>query len=350
MPNNEQILLVLIASFIEEEQVERIRQVDPKLDVVYEPSLLRPPRYSADHTGKPVTRTAEKEEEWRKLLAKADIMFDFDYTNIDSLPELAPNVRWIQATSAGIGQFVRRTSYATRMPNTIFTTASSVHAQPLAEFVLMSMLMFSRNMFSIQEQQSRKHWERLAGTDLVGRTMGIIGLGNVGRGVAGLAKPIGLRVIGNDLYAKGKDPADYGVDALYGPDGLDDMLGQSEFLVLCTPHTDETDKMIGAHELAMLPEGAILINIARGAVVDEAALIESLQSGHVGGAALDVFEEEPLPIESPLWDMPNVLVSPHSASTSDRENERIVDIFCANLRSYLDGQPMQNVLDPNRLF
>ena len=341
---------VLIASFLEEEQVERIRQVDPRLNVVYEPSLLRPPRYAADHVGQPAPRTAEGEEAWRTLLAKADIMFDFDYTNIESLPELATNVRWIQSSSAGIGQFVRRMSYAERMPDTVFTTASGVHAQPLAEFCLMAMLMLSRNMLSIQEQQSRKHWERLAGTDLIGRTLGIVGLGNVGRGVAKLARPVGLRVLGNDLRTEGVDPADLYVDELYGPEALEDLLRQSEFLVLCTPHTDDTTKMIGARELALLPQGAVLINIARGAVVDEAALIESLQSGHLGGAALDVFEEEPLPVESPLWDMPNVLVSPHSASTSDRENERLTDIFCANLRCYLDGKPMRNVLDPDRLF
>lgn len=350
MSSDSQKLTVLIASFLEEEHVARIRQVDPMLDVVCEPTLLRPPRYAADHVGEPVPRSAEAEQEWRRLLAKADIMFDFDYSNIDELPDLAPNVRWIQATSAGIGQFVRRLSYATRMPETIFTTASGVHAQPLAEFVLMSMLMFSRNMLSIQEQQSRKVWKRLAGTDLVGRTMGIVGLGNVGRGVARLAKPVGLHVIGNDIYVEGKEPSDYGINALYGPNELDDLLRQCEFLVLCMPHTDETEKMIGAHELATLPQGAILINIARGAVVDEPALIEALQSGHLGGAALDVFAEEPLPEASPLWDMPNVIVSPHSASTSDRENERITDIFVENLRAYLDGKPMRNVLDVERLY
>ncbi len=350
MTHSDSKLVVLVASFIEEEQVERIRNVDQRLEVVYEPRLLRPPRYAADHVGKPTQRTAEEEVEWRQLLSKADIMFDFDHTHIDDLPELAPNVRWIQATSAGIGQFVRRTNYATRMPNTMFTTASGVHAQPLAEYALMSMLMFSRNMLSILEQQADKHWERLAGTDLIGRTVGIVGLGNVGRAVASLVKSVGVRVIGNDLYAEGKIPQDYSVDALYGPNDLDSLLMQSEFLILCTPHTDETEKMIGEHELATLPEGAVLINIARGAVVDEPALIRALQSGHLGGASLDVFEEEPLPAESPLWDMQNVIVSPHSASTSDRENMRITDIFCANLHAFLNGNPMRNVLDPERLF
>jgi glyoxylate/hydroxypyruvate reductase A len=350
MPEDTEELTVLIASYLEPEHVERIRQVDPKLNVIYEPNLLRPPRYAADHVGNPIPRTPEAEQAWRSLLAQADILFDFDYTNLYDLPDLAPNVRWIQATSAGIGQSVRRYGYATRMPDTIFTTASGVHAQPLAEFALMAIFMFSRNMLSIQEQQSRKHWERLAGTDSAGRTLGIVGMGKIGRAVAKLAKPAGMRVLGYGRSVQDRDPADLGVDELFGPGELDDMLRQSEYLVLCVPHTDETEQLIGAHEFATLPEGAIVINIARGQVVDEAALIEALRSGHLGGAALDVFQVEPLPVESPLWDMPTVLVSPHSASTSDRENARLTDIFCANLRAYLDGAPMQNVLDPDRLY
>ena len=350
MSNEKQFYTVLIASYLEEEHVARIRQVDERLEIINRPDLLRPARYAADHVGPPIPRTAEAEEAWRTLLAEADILFDFDHTNFDALPDLAPNVRWIQATSAGIGQFVRRMGYADRMPNTIFTTASGVHAQPLAEFCLLAMLMFSRNMLTIQQQQARRHWERLAGTDLVGRTLGIVGMGKVGREIARLARPTGIRVLGNKRHTDGINPADLHVDALYGPEGLDELLRQAEYLVLCTPHTDETTKLIGARELGLLPQGAVLINIARGAVVDEEALIDSLQSGHLGGAALDVFDEEPLPVESPLWAMPNVLVSPHSASTSDRENERLTDIFCANLHCYLDGKPMQNVLDVDRLY
>ena len=157
-------------------------------------------------------------------------------------------------------------------------------------------------------------------------------------------------MLGAKRHTDGVNPADFHADQMYGPDGLDDLLRQAEYLVLCTPHTDETTKLIGTRELALLPQGAVLINIARGAVVDEPALIDALQSGRLGGAALDVFEEEPLPEDSPLWDMPNVLVSPHSASTSNRENERLTDLFCANLRCYLDGKPMQNVLDVGRLY
>src|SRR6185503_5019902 len=139
-----------------------------------------------------------------------------------------------------------------------------------------------------------------------------------------------------------------GVDALYGPDSLPELLGESDVVALCVPQTDETLGLLGRRELARMRPGAVLINIARGSVVDEPALIESLQSGHLGGAALDVFATEPLPAQSPLWDMPNVLVTPHSMSTALDENEWLVDLFCDNLRRYLAGQPLRNVFDRAR--
>jgi phosphoglycerate dehydrogenase-like enzyme len=140
------------------------------------------------------------------------------------------------------------------------------------------------------------------------------------------------------------------VDRFFPIASLHEMLPLTEFLVLAVPHTPDTEKMIGAAELALLPQGAYFINIARGAVVDEPALIESLRSGHLSGAALDVFAEEPLPPSSPLWEMPNVLISPHSASTSDRENGRITELFCENLRRYLSGEQLRNVLNTQLLF
>jgi phosphoglycerate dehydrogenase-like enzyme len=156
-----------------------------------------------------------------------------------------------------------------------------------------------------------------------------------------------MRVIGNRRNMNESTPF---VDALYGPTELDELLRQADYLVLATPHTDETEALIGEYELALLPAGAVLINIARGAVVNEPALIAALQSGHLRGAALDVFAVEPLPEDSPLWDMPNVIICPHSASTAITENQKITDIFIHNLHCYLNGEPMQNVLDVARLY
>lgn len=335
---------VLIASYLESEYVERIRQVSPRVNVIYEPTLLAAPRYAADHYGVP-NRSPEQEAHWRKLLAEADILFDFDPSHRQDLPELAPNVRWVQATSAGIGQFIKRMNYDKRMPNTVFTTASGVHAIPLAEFCIMSMLMFNKGLLRMMRDQERKHWERYAGTDLEGRTLGIIGLGKIGNQVACYATALGMRVIGTDAEQVVCDIAQ-----VFPLSELDAMLKQAEYLVVCVPHTPQTEKMIGAREFALLPKGAMFINIGRGQVVDEPALIESLHSGHLCCAALDVFAEEPLPPSSPLWEMPNVLVSPHSASTSDRENSRITTLFCDNLSRYLAGEPLRNVLDVVKMY
>lgn len=337
-------LTVLIASYLEPECIERIRQVDNRLNVIYEPDFLAKPRYPADHYGIP-HRTPEQEARWRQLLAQADILFDFDPSHRQDLPELAPRARWLQATSAGIGQFVKRSGYDKRMPTTIFTTASGVHARPLAEFCIMSMLMFNKGLVRMLRDQERKHWERYAGTDLEGRTLAIVGLGKIGNQVACMADAFGMRVIATDAKRTVCTIAQS-----YPLDRLDDMLTQAEYLVLCVPHTPRTEKMIGAQQLALLPKGALFINIARGQVVDEPALIEALRSGHLRGAALDVFAEEPLPPTSPLWEMPNVLISPHSASTSDRENSRITEFFCENLRRYLAQEPLLNVLNIDKLY
>jgi len=338
-------LKVLIASFIEAEHVERIRQVDPRLEVTYEPDLLRPPRYAADHKGSPTKRTPDQEARWRRLLAEADVLFDFDQTHLEDLPELAPNVRWIQSTSSGIGPFVEQMGYPERMPDTVFTRASGVHAQPLAEFCVMVMLMFRKGLFRIMGDQKQKHWERYAGTDLEGRTLAIVGLGAVGSHVARVAKHLGMKVVGLDRHGFLFDQDSLPLDEFFPISRLHEALPLAEHLVLIAPHTPETEGMIGGEELALLPEGAVFINIARGALVDEVALADALRSGHLAGAGLDVFAEEPLPENSPLWDMPNVLISPHSASTSDRENGRITDLFCKNLRRYLAGRPLLNLLD-----
>ncbi len=344
------IFQLLIASYLEEEHVEKIKQVDNRINVIYRPDLLRPPRYSADHKGEPIPRSAAREKEWLDLLAQADILFDFDQTHIEDLPEVAPRVQWLQATSSGIGQFVNNNGYDTRMPNTTFTTAKGVHAQPLAEFCIMVMLMFHKGVPRMLEEQQRHHWERYAGTDLSGRTLVILGLGSVGQRTAQLAKAFGMHVIGVKRTVEGLSPTALSVDELYDQSMLSAVLPRAEHLVIITPHTPETEGLLGANEIALLPKGCTFINIGRGAVVDEQALVKALESGQIGAAGLDVFEVEPLPENSPLWDMPNVLISPHSASTSDRENSRITDLFIENIKRFLDERPLLNVLDTQKRF
>ncbi len=335
----------LIASYLEPELVDQIRQAVPQVEVINNPELLGQPRYTADHTALP-QRTPEQEARWRALLADADILFDFDQTHREDLPELAPKLKWIQATSAGIGQFVKNMRYDQRT-NWVFTTASGVHARSLAEFVLMAMLMFAKNYEYMAREKANHHWERYHAEELAGKTLAIVGMGRIGQETARLAKAFGVRVIGNRRNVDESTPF---VDALYGPADLDTLLSQADYFVLAAPHTGETEALIGARELALLPAGAVFINIARGAVVDEPALIAALQSGHLRGAALDVFAVEPLPSDSPLWDMSNVIICPHSASTAVTENQKITDLFIANLRCYLNAEPMQNMLDVERLY
>ena len=337
---------VLIASYLEPEFVEQIQREVPEVEVIYHPELLGNPRYIADHTSAP-ERDAGQEAQWRRLLAEADILFDFASGHREDLPALAPKLKWIQATSAGIGQYVRRMGYAERT-DCVFTTASGVHARPLAEFAIMSMLMFVKDFPYLQKEQRDRHWQRHCGTELAGKTLTIVGLGKIGCEVAHLAKALDLKVTGNRRNP-GDNPVPH-VDKVYGPDELPAMLNSADFLVLACPHTPETEGLIGTSELAMLPAGAVLINIARGPIVDQEALVAALQSGHLSGVALDVFDPEPLPEDSPLWSMPNVFISPHSASTADTENRKLTRLFCDNLKRYLAGEPLINQLDTERLY
>lgn len=336
---------VLIASYLEPQHVEEIRGV-PGVQVAYEPALLAPPRYAADHHGGPFRRSPGDEARWRALLAEAEVLFDFDVANLEALPRLAPNVRWVQATSAGIGQLLARTGLIGT--DIVFTTASGVHAGPLADFVLLGMLWFLKDAPRLIRDQRARRWERYCGRELQGMTLGVVGLGRVGREIARRGQAMGMRVLGVRRSPKGPDEVP--VDGLLGPRDLPRLLAEADFVVLIVPHTAETEGMIGPRELALMKPTAVLINIARGAIVDEPALVEALRGGRLGGAVLDVAATEPLPPDSPLWEMPNVLISPHSASTADTENAKLTALFCENLRRHIRGERLANVFDRQRRY
>ena len=337
-------LVVLIASPLEPEHIERIRAVDPRIEVLHDADLLARPRYVSDHTGPPTTRTPEQEARFLEMLGRAEVVFDFDRAHIRDLPAVAPRLRWLQATSAGIGQMVQRVGLD--RTNIVLTTASGVHARPLADFCLMSMLMFAKDYVRMEGEKRAKGWERYCGEELTGKTLAIVGLGRVGQEVARHGKRIDMRVVGT----RRSDAPVPDVDKLFRPTELHAMLREADYLVLAAPHTPETEGIIGEAELALMKPSAVLINIGRGALVDEDALIRALQQKRLAGAALDVFRVEPPPRDSPLWEMPNVIMSPHSASTVTQENARITDLFCDNLRRYLGGQPLRNVLDTTKLY
>lgn len=338
---------VVITSPLEPDLVARIAAVDARLEVIHPRDLLPLPRYPAEHAA-PNPTSDEEIAAWRALLGSAEILFDFGPRPLQHELPHWPLLRWIQATSAGVGQYAVRVGLD--RSRIVVTTASGVHARPLAEFALMAMLMFGKGAFRILADQRAHRWERYAGEELAGKLVGIVGVGRIGREIARLARGLDARVVGTVRVADGRSAADLGLDHLTTTAELDSLLGDLDFLILTCPHTSETEGLISAKRLALLKPGAVLINLSRGAVVDEPALIAALQAGKLGGAALDVVAQEPLAADSPLWDLPNVLICPHSASTAANENGKITDLFCDNLRRYLDGQPLRNVLDYALLY
>lgn len=339
---------VLICSYLEPDLVEAIRQVSLELNVHFEPDLIPAPRYAADHIGKPFSRTDDQKERWNALLENAEVLFDFDYSDIEGMKRHAEKVRWIQASSAGIGQFVER--HKLYELGATLTTAAGVHARPLAEFVLWAILSFTKNYPLAQKQQRERVWQRFHNDDLEGKTLAVVGLGSIGREIAALAKAVGLRVIGSKREVTGLSADDLGVDALFSQGNLHTLLAKADYVCLICPHTPETEGMMDAAALASMKPGSVLINVGRGALVQEEALLEALRDGPLDGAVLDVTPQEPLPPEHPLWAMENVFIFPHSASTSKNENKRLVRLFTDNLKRYLQGEALQNVFDYDRLY
>ena len=342
------MLELLICSYLEPEHVARIRQVSPDVNVHFYPDLLARPRYEADHVGAPFVRNSEQERRWLELLGRAEILFDFDYQHIGSFKKHAASVRWLQASSAGIGQFVKQHSLDEW--GATLTTAAGVHARPLAEFVLWAMLAFAKN-YPLARQQQREHlWRRFHNDDLEGKTLAVVGLGSIGTEVAKLAQHLGLRVIGSKHSVDGFTADDLGVTKLYPHTSFREMLPEADFVCLVCPHTPETEGMMDAEAFAAMKPGSVLINIGRGALVQEQALLTALADGPLQGAVLDVAPQEPLPETHPLWNMENVILFPHSASTSRQENRRLTELFCDNLRRYLKQEPLRNVFVYDRSY
>lgn len=346
--------VIFIATPLEAEHVARIREAaGPAVEVIHEPDLHPPLRYQADHVGVAgFARTPEQEQRWRDHLARATILWDFPPRATGGAHglDIAPKVRWVQTTSAGVGQAVAKMGLADA--DVLVTTASGVHADALGEFVMLALLAHVKDLPRLRREQEAHHWERYCCGELTGRTLLIVGAGKIGRRVADLARAFGMRSIGVLARPSAARAAELGLDRVCGQDELRDMLPLADAIVLSVPHTADTERMIDREAIALMKPGVTLVNVARGLVIDEEAMIEALGTGHIGFAALDVATVEPLPAASPLWDMPNVLISPHSASTAPSENGKITDIFCTNLRAYLAGRPqdMINVLDKKRLY
>ncbi len=330
-------VLMLTTDTISEAHLQRLRAVSPNI-----------------HLEARVARSLD--EVPAEVLAAAEVLY-LDW--LLPTPQHAPNVRWVQGHFAGVDHLWP----APLFQQATLTTASGVHARPIAEYILMMMLAFAHRLPLMTREQAAKHWptprERwqwYMPRELADCTLGIVGYGSIGRETARLAKAFGMKVLATKRRAETPtdegwrephtgDPGHQWVDALYGPEGLPAVLAASDYVAVCVPLTAHTRHLLNAHTLGLMKPGAVVINIARGGVIDEAALVEALRSGHLGGAGLDVFEREPLPADSPLWDLPNVILSPHIAGFNPHYLERAMSIFEENLRRYAAGEPLLNVVD-----
>jgi glyoxylate/hydroxypyruvate reductase len=328
---------VLIGTALEAEQVARIAAVDPVVEVLYAPELLPPARFAADHEGPPRDLSGPDLDRWRSLRARAEVSFDFDWLDPAGVAANCPRLRWVQATSSGIGQFIEQAGLGAS--GITFTTAAGVHALPLAEFALAGVLYFVKELPELARRQAARSWERYTARQLAGKRVTIVGLGQIGRKTCEVFTALGAQVTG---VARVADAPGVVAARVIAVDALDSVLPASDVIVLCCPLTAQTRGLLSGRRLRMLPPGAIVVNVARGPVIDEPALIEALADGHLGGAFLDVATVEPLPAGSALWELPNVVISPHSASTVDAENALLTDLFCDNLRRWLDGAPLRN--------
>ena len=274
---------------------------------------------------------AETPDESRAAIADAEVVATFRLD--EDLVERAAALEWVQAFSAGVDSYPLD---ALRERGVALTNASGVHAEPLGEQVLGYMLAFERGIHTGVRQQGRGVWERYTGGELAGKTVGVVGVGAIGRRVAELCHAFGMDVLG--LKRDTNEPVDV-VDELFGPDGLDEVCLRSDYLVLACPLTDETRGMVGTDELRLLGEDGVLVNVARGEVVVEHALVRALQYDAIRGAGLDVFEQEPLPPDSELWDLSNAVVTPHMGGSTPRYVERCADLLAENYAAYVDDGP-----------
>jgi phosphoglycerate dehydrogenase-like enzyme len=271
--------------------------------------------------------------------ATADVLLTHD-TPLD-LPERAPRLRWVHAIGSGVGN-LRYVPLGAR--GITLTNSRGVASDSVADFAMGRILMVWKRFPELAELQARHEWTATFGRELKGATIGIFGVGAIGGALARRAKAFGMRVLGvRRTFAAGMTMPD--VDELMGPEGLETLLRESDVLVLAAPGTPETVGLLDANALAAMKKGALLCNVGRGSLLDEAALVDSLAAGHLEAAILDVFHEEPLPASSPLWDVPNVYLSPHCAVSLDRYFDNVLDLFLDNLERYLDGRPLRNVVD-----
>lgn len=337
-------LRVVVATPLTDELSRWISEQEPRLQLVHEPALLPSMRHPADHGGDPsYRRTAEQQQQFEALLDTAEALYgvpDGDSAALHRTAEANPGLRWVHTMAAGGGGQVKQADLTQdQLERILFTTSAGVHAKPLAEFALFGLLAGAKNLDRLQHQQRHREWtDRWMMGQLAQQTVLVVGLGGIGRRVAEVLAALGATVVGTSRHEKTVP----GVSRVIHPDQLSEVAGEVDGVVTTLPGTEATQGLLGADFFGALRLGATVVNVGRGTVIDEDVLVTALNSGVVGFAALDVFAAEPLPPDSPLWGMDNVIVSPHTSALSATEDRLIAEVFVQNATRLIDGRELLN--------
>lgn len=329
-----------------------LRRAPEGVCVRHTPELLPAARWPGDHRGaEDFTRTRDQQERWEALLREADVLLGIPGDAPDGLAwavRECPRLRWVQATAAGAGQTIAASGLsAEERERVVITKATGIHAGPLAEFCLFGLLAFAKQLPRLLEDRREHRWQKRPVGELRGKTVLLLGLGPIGLEVARLARAFGMRTVG--VSRSGASTADV-LDAVHATSELAGLLPGCDALVSSLPLTDATRGLLDADALGRLPEHAVVVNVGRGAVIDEEALVAALRDGRLAGAALDVTAEEPPPDESALWTLENVLLSPHTAALTPAEDQRLVALFVENLGRWQAGEPLAGRVDEQRSY
>jgi phosphoglycerate dehydrogenase-like enzyme len=340
-------LRVAVAAPLTDELHALIEAAEPRVDLVRDATLVAPMRWPADFSGDPgFRRTPEQQSRFEELLDGADALYgipDVDSAALARTVRANRGLRWVHTMAAGGGGQVKAAGLsAAELERVAFTTSTGVHGGPLAEFAVFGVLAGAKDLPRLIAQQREREWSgRWAMGQVAGQSVLVLGLGGIGSVVARRLKDLGATVLG----VSRRDVEVDGVDRIVHPDDIAAEAPRVDAVVNTLPGTDATHHLLGAEFFAALSGGATVVNVGRGTVIDEAALVEALDAGRAGFAALDVFEVEPLPESSPLWSRPDVLISPHTAALDVGEERRIAELFADNAGRLLDGRPLRNRVD-----
>lgn len=280
-----------------------------------------------------------KNENFEKILSETEIIFGHRLPH--DVVKRAPKLKWFQAMSAGVDMLLDNELRRSRV---IITNMRGLASRPIAEMVFSMILMLAKRLHQCIKQQELHQWRQFGPGSLSGKTTGIIGFGSIGREVARLAKAFDMRVVAADYKYK-SNARHRNLEKLYPHEKLDELLSESDFVVISVPLTEQTRGLISLKQLQIMKKSAYLINVARGPIVDEEALIQALRQNLIAGAALDVFNTEPLPENSSLWDLPNLIITPHIAGYVENYHQKATSLFCENLRRYINGKRLINVVN-----